>query len=79
MEESSHGSNSMALLRDVLSGIEFGIAHLDEDLRYSLINDTFADLIFAPNLKAQVGDCSTSFGLKLLQSEHFILPKDETM
>ena len=65
---------ALALLEDTVSGIDFGIALVDEDLNFVMFNETYIELAFGPGNTPKIGDSVASFSRAQLACGFYVLP-----
>ncbi len=66
---------SVALLEDMFSGIDFGMALMDEDLNFVLFNEKYAELAFGDGVFPKIGDNAVALSIKQISTGLYALPQ----
>ncbi len=66
---------AIALLEDTLSGVAFGMALLDEDLKFLLFNEKYVEMAFGDTMTPKVGESAAALSVVQLQSGFFKIPE----
>ena len=65
---------AVALLQDTFSGIDFGMALMDEDLNFVMFNEKYVDLAFGDGVLPKIGESAVELAVKQLQTGFYVLP-----
>ncbi len=65
---------AVALLQDTFSGIDYGMALMDEDLDFVLFNEKYAELAFGDGIVPRVGDNAATLAAKQLDTGLYVVP-----
>ncbi|MCV6587361.1 MAG: PAS-domain containing protein [Marinibacterium sp.] len=65
---------AVALFKDALSGIGFGMALLDEDMNFVFFNQMFSDFAFAGMEPPEIGDNARLVSLEQFRSGYYQIP-----
>ncbi|MEM9763041.1 MAG: PAS-domain containing protein [Pseudomonadota bacterium] len=71
----TYQTGAVALLEDTFSGIDFGMALLDDALDFVLFNEAYVDLAFGPGTAPKVGDNAAELSRAQLERGVFALPE----
>ncbi|WP_424970680.1 PAS-domain containing protein [Dinoroseobacter sp. S76] len=72
------GDAALALLEDTFSGIDYGIALLDENMNFVLFNEKYVETAFADGLVPKIGDNAGDLAVKQLATGTYVVPEDLT-
>ncbi|MEM1077235.1 MAG: PAS-domain containing protein [Pseudomonadota bacterium] len=72
------GDAALALLEDTFSGIDYGIALLDEDMNFVLFNEKYVETAFFDGLVPKVGDNAGDLAVQQLATGSYVVPEDFT-
>ncbi|WP_424968349.1 PAS-domain containing protein [Dinoroseobacter sp. S375] len=72
------GDAALALLEDTFSGIDYGIALLDEDMNFVLFNEKYVETAFADGLVPKVGDNAGDLAIQQLATGTYVVPENMT-
>lgn len=66
---------AVSLLKDTFSGIDFGMALMDEDLNFVMFNEKYAELAFDEKVVPHIGDNAAELSIQQLEAGLYVLPE----
>ncbi|MEM6637410.1 MAG: PAS-domain containing protein [Pseudomonadota bacterium] len=74
LQSKAETDTAVAILKDAFSGIDFGMALLDEDLNFILFNEKYSELAFAGLASPKIGQNAINFSIEQMERGLYVLP-----